>query len=159
MTVTLNRPIALQSTIVVATQLALPGNSDPNLGKLLGVTLHPIELMGDVVPDYRGTRKFYVRLSREGTVQGFAGVNTFSGTFMVGGTYSFAGTDTDSFADTLTFLPLVVTRMNGPVATIALESKFLTVLETTMGYRSEGQNVAFLAGNKVVARFKKVTTP
>lgn len=156
LTVTLNQPITVQSTIVITTPPTFPDNTDPNLGKLLNVMLQPTELMGNPVPDYPGTRKLYVRLTNAGQVQGFAGVNTFSGTFTVGGTYKFAGTDTTDVAYPLSFSPLAATKIAGPGATMALESKFLTVLGTTMGYRPEGKNVAFLAGNKVIARFKRI---
>lgn len=160
LTVTLNQPITVESTIVVTsppTQNTADPNTDPNWSKLVGVMLQPTELQGVAVPSPPGTRKLYLQMTRDGKVQGFAGINTFSATYKVGGTYKFAGTDTVGIAYPLTFTPFMSTRMGGPAATMTLENKFLSTLATTTGYRPDGQGIALLSGNKVIARFKKMS--
>lgn len=76
-------------------------------------------------------------------VSGNAGVNRFSGQ------YSLQGAS-------LTFGPLVATKMAGPEELNRLEIRFLQALEGTNRWRTEGDSLEFLAGERVVAHFAKL---
>jgi heat shock protein HslJ len=149
LTVTLNQPITVQNTVIVTS-----GDSSvkPPAPTISGLSLRPTNLMGNDVPNYPGTRKLYIQLTKDGKAWGFAGVNTFTGTYKVGAT-STGGTYP------LTFSPLAATKMAGPAATMKLENQFLKTLAATTSYRLEGQTISFLSGNKVIARFQKTTAP
>ena len=134
--------------------------ASPTPPTLTGVYLQPTELMGETLPDYPGTRKLYVHLTKDGGAKIFGGVNTFAGTCTLGDTYHSAGYDMVGIAFPLKFGSLApTTKATGPPATQALENKFLKTLRATTGYRGEGSTVAFIEGNKIIARFKTMAKP
>lgn len=76
-----------------------------------------------------------------GKVAGMAGVNRFNGTFK----------QQDA---SLTFGPLITTRMAGPENEMKIESEYLATLGKVTGWKADGLNLSLFAGDTEVARFQ-----
>jgi len=102
---------------------------------LVGLEGQAVEVAGERA---RPTLRFDPKDPR---VSGMGGVNRY------GGGYTIEGA-------ALKFGPLLATKMAGPPAQNALETRFLWVLEATTSWRlAKGGELELLAGTRVVARF------
>jgi heat shock protein HslJ len=98
-----------------------------------------VELDGEVVPEQSlPTLQLDAAATR---ASGFGGVNRFSGDYVLAGA-------------SLSFGPLVATKMAGPPEKMKIEDMYLRALGSVNAWKINGPSLSLLAGEKVVARFQ-----
>jgi heat shock protein HslJ len=111
---------------------------------LFNTTWTLVEVAGEPAMAVEGARPATLQLlPTEGRYAGSTGVNRLSGQYVADGT-------------SITLKPGPMTRMAGPELLMRQESKLLDAMHTTTAYRIEGNTLALLAGERVVARYMKV---
>jgi putative lipoprotein len=129
--------------VVCSLALVLSCQSPPLADRFDDVTWRLIELDGTTLAVSPDMKQPDLRFDPgRGTAAGFAGCNRFSGTFQTDGAR-------------LRFGPIVATRMACPEPTMQLETAFLGALDATTAYALDGKTLAFLAGERVAARFTR----
>lgn len=139
--------IGLASTILgcSATQSGGPaGNSSP-IGDWT-LWLIEGETTDTAVP--RTAKTPTLRVAENGQVSGIAGVNNYS-----------AEAAADELAQgRFTLGTVITTRMAGPPQAMALETRFLNLLQQADQIDSDGDTLALRSGGKVLLRFNRVDT-
>ncbi|MEJ2514954.1 MAG: YbaY family lipoprotein [Gammaproteobacteria bacterium] len=105
-----------------------------------------VELAGAAPPDSDPERPAYLVFdAAQDRVRGYSGCNAFNGSF-------------SSQGQSLAFSGVAATMM-ACVSGMALERKFLDMLETVSAYRIDGEILTLYAGDTPVARFRATGRP
>jgi len=128
-----------------ATCSSLKQDKNSNAASLTDTYWKLIELEGDkVVVAPTQQREVRITLASEGSrVNGFSGCNRFMGGYVKDG-------------NNLKFTQMAGTMMACEAPLMELESQVLKMLSVTTSYRIDNGQLIFLAGDKVLARFKAV---